>query len=61
MKIAIISDIHGNLEALKATLEDIEENLEAESYSFELSQGKYRDMEKVNQNFKRLGINPDKI
>lgn len=23
MKIAIISDIHGNLEALKATLEDI--------------------------------------
>lgn len=25
MKIAIISDIHGNLEALKATLKDIEE------------------------------------
>ena len=24
MKIAIISDIHGNLEALKATLKDIE-------------------------------------
>ena len=24
MKIAIISDIHGNLEALKATLNDIE-------------------------------------
>ena len=26
MKIAIISDIHGNLEALKATIKDIEKS-----------------------------------
>lgn len=41
MKIAIISDIHGNLEALKTT--------------------KVNYLIKVNENFKKLGINPDEI
>ncbi len=88
MKIAIISDIHGNLEALKATLNNIEKrkvdkiiclgdiivpydmdkelgdeylNIEKENYQFELREGKYRDMSKINKYFESLGIDVDKI
>lgn len=42
-------------------LEDERINIEKESYKFELKQGMYRDMTKINENFKRLGINVDKI
>ncbi len=34
MKIAIISDIHGNLEALKATLKDIEKRTSRQNNMF---------------------------
>lgn len=34
-------------------------NLEKDDYRFELCNGMYRDMTKVNENFKRLGINID--
>lgn len=36
-------------------------NIERESYRFELKQGMYRDMTKINENFKKLGIDVDKI
>ncbi len=42
-------------------LQDENINIEKENYSFELKQGKYRDMTKVNENFRRLGIDVDKI
>ena len=126
MKIAIISDVHGNLEALKSTIKDIEKrnvdriiclgdiiakgvhskecialikekcdvilqgncdeyfskahenisdmpeqwkiekqdkniNIEIENYTFEIKEGKYRDMTRINENFKRLGIDVYKI
>ena len=42
-------------------LEDEMLNIEKENYRFELKQGMYRDMIKVNENFKKLGIDVDKI
>ena len=36
-------------------------DIEKENYSFELKEGKYRDMTKINENFKNLGIDVDKI
>ena len=36
-------------------------NIEKDSYRFELQKGKYRNMEKVNENFKKLGIDVEKI
>ncbi len=42
-------------------LEDEYLNIEKENYRFEILQGTYRDMTKINENFKRLGIDPDKI
>ena len=42
-------------------LEDERINIEKESYKFELKQGMYRDMTKITENFKRLGIDVDKI
>ena len=42
-------------------LEDENLNIEKENYRFELKQGVYRDMTKINENFKKLGINVDKI
>lgn len=36
-------------------------NIEKENYKYELTKGKYRDMTKINENFKRLGIDIDKI
>ena len=42
-------------------LEDEKLNIERENYRFELKQGMYRDMTKINENFKKLGIDVDKI
>lgn len=36
-------------------------NIEKENYKYELTEGKYRDMTKINDNFRRLGIDVDKI
>lgn len=46
---------------IKKELEDEDLNIEKENYRFELEQGMYRNMSKVNQNFKMLGIDVDKI
>ena len=46
---------------IEKELEDEKLNIERESYRFELKQGMYRDMTKINENFKKLGIDVDKI
>lgn len=46
---------------IKKELEDEDLNIEKENYRFEIEQGMYRNMSKVNQGFKRLGIDVDKI
>ena len=40
-------------------LEDEDINIEKENYRFELKEGMYRDMTKINDNFRRLGIEVD--
>lgn len=42
-------------------LEDETLNIEKDSYRFELKEGKYRNMAKINNYFKELGIDVDKI
>lgn len=42
-------------------LEDENMNIEKENYRFELKEGKYRNMTKINENLKRLGIDIDRI
>lgn len=42
-------------------LEDEHLNIEKESYKYELKNGMYRDMTKVNENFKRLGVDVGEI
>ena len=42
-------------------LEDEKLNKEKDNYHFELKEGKYRDMTKINENFRRLGIDVDKM
>lgn len=42
-------------------LEDENLNIEGDNYRFELKEGRYRDMTKINENFRRLGIDVDKI
>ena len=42
-------------------LEDENQNIEKENYRFELKQGMYRNMEKIYDNFKKLGIDVSKI
>lgn len=42
-------------------LEDETLNIEKDSYRFELKEGRYRNMTKINDNFKRLGVDVDKI
>ena len=42
-------------------LEDENLNLEKENYRFELKEGMYRDMTAINENFKKLGIDVEKI
>lgn len=46
---------------IEKELKDEYKNIEKENYRYELKEGKYRDMTKVNSNFKRLGIDVDKI
>ena len=40
-------------------LEDEHLNIEKENYRFELKEGKYRNMNKIKDNFRKLGINTD--
>lgn len=42
-------------------LEDEKNNIEQENYRFELKEGKYRNMQKIYDNFKKLGIDVDNI
>lgn len=42
-------------------LEDVDKNIEKESYTYELKNGMYRSMENVNKNFQKLGIDINKI
>lgn len=42
-------------------LEDEELNIEKENYRYELKEGMYRNMDKINENFRRLGIDVDSI
>ena len=42
-------------------LEDEYLNIEKDNYRFELKDGMYRDMAKINDNFRRLGIDVDEI
>lgn len=42
-------------------LEDEIQNIEKDNYRFELKEGKYRNMAKINNYFKELGIDVDKI
>ena len=46
---------------IEKELEDEYKNIEKESYRYELTKGKYRDMTKINNNFKKLGIDVDRI
>ena len=67
MKIAIISDIHGNLEAIKVPyniekeLEDEDLNIEKENYRYELKNGISSDKKRINDRFKKLGLDVEKI
>ena len=42
-------------------LEDEDINIEKESYRYELKKGMYRDMTKINDNFRKLGIDVERI
>lgn len=42
-------------------LEDEELNIEKDSYRFELEKGMYRDMTRINENFKKLGIDVERM
>lgn len=46
---------------IKEELRDIDKNIENESYQYELENGMYRNMDKVNENFRKLGIETDRI
>lgn len=46
---------------IEKELQDENINIEKENYTFEIKEGKYRDMTRINENFKRLGIDVDKI
>ena len=46
---------------IEKELKDENLNIEKENYSYELKEGKYRDMTKINENFKKLGIDVEKI
>lgn len=41
---------------IEKELEDIKNNLEPESYRYEIEEGMYRDMTKVEQGFKDRGV-----
>lgn len=42
-------------------LQDEELNIEKDNYRFELRQGKFRNMDKINEGYRKLGIDVDKI
>ena len=42
-------------------LKDENKNIEKENYRFELKNGMYRNMAKINEEFKKLGIDIDNI
>ena len=46
---------------IKEELKDLDKNIEKESYQYELENGMYRSMDKINENFRKLGIDTDKI
>lgn len=46
---------------IKEELKDVDKNIEKESYQYELENGMYRNMDRVNENFRKLGIDTDKI
>lgn len=46
---------------IEKELNDEKTNIEKENYRFELKEGKYRDMTRINENFERLGIDVNRI
>ena len=46
---------------IEKELEDEYKNIEKESYRCELTKGMYRDMSKINEGYRKLGIDVDKI
>ena len=46
---------------IEKELEDEYLNIEKENYRFEIEEGKYRNMTKINDNFRKLGIDVDNI
>ncbi|MDO4282131.1 MAG: metallophosphoesterase family protein [Clostridia bacterium] len=46
---------------IEKELEDVDKNLEKENYEFEIKNGMYRDMKKINTNFEKMGIDTSKI
>jgi len=46
---------------IKEELKDVDKNIEKENYQYELENGMYRSMDKVNENFEKLGIDIKKI
>ena len=46
---------------IEKELEDENINIEKESYRYELEKGMYRDMKKINEGFRKLGIDVDNI
>lgn len=46
---------------IQKELEDEYLNIEKDNYRFEVIEGKYRNMTKINDNYRKLGIDPDKI
>ena len=46
---------------IEKELKDEDKNIEKESYRCEIKKGRYRDMTKINENYKKLGIDVSKI
>ena len=46
---------------IQKELKDENINIEKESYRYELENGMYRDMTKINENFRKLGIEVENI
>ena len=46
---------------IEQELKDVDINFEKDTYQYELKNGMYRNMEKINENFRNLGIDIEKI
>ena len=46
---------------IEQELKDVDRNFEKDTYQYELENGMYRNMDKVNENFEKLGIDISKI